>query len=135
MSNPRKLTVVGIMLLAVAVGVAAGQADKATDAKYKVTLTTDPAPLKGMMENTFHATLTDPKGKPVSDAQVEVMLVMPAMPSMKMPEMKSSVNMSWNGKEYVGKGNVAMAGPWTVTVTAKKNDKVLAVHKADLQAK
>ena len=51
----------------------------------------------------FHVTVTGPDGKPVSDAQVQVTLVMPAMPAMGMGEMRSSINLTWNGSEYAGK--------------------------------
>ncbi len=40
-----------------------------------------PGELKGGEENAFQATLTDAAGKPVSDAQVTVTLLMPAMPA------------------------------------------------------
>src|SRR6266853_642054 len=41
-------------------------------------------------ENTFEVLVKDAAGKPVTDADVSVGLFMPAMPAMKMPEMRNS---------------------------------------------
>jgi Cu(I)/Ag(I) efflux system membrane fusion protein len=46
--------------------------------------------LQGGQDNMFRAAITDATGKPISDAQVTVTLVMPAMPSMNMPEMRNT---------------------------------------------
>jgi len=62
-------------------------------------------------------------------------LVMPAMPSMGMGEMRSSVDFMWNGSEYVGKGMVGMAGPWNVTVEARRNGQVLGTYRSRFDAK
>jgi hypothetical protein len=53
---------------------------------------------------------------------VTVTLIMPAMPSMNMPEMKSSFELPWDGcrQMYVGKGQPPMAGTWTVLVEARR---------------
>ena len=69
-----------------------------------------PTPLKAGEDNVFTATLTDAGGKPISDAQVKVTLVMPAMPSMGMPEMRSSFDLAWNAAQhaYAGKGQPGM---------------------------
>ena len=76
-----------------------------------------------------------PDGKVVSDAQVKVTLVMPAMPSMGMGEMRSAINLTWNGSEYVGSGPIAMAGPWNVTVEASRNGQLLGVFRSRFDAK
>ncbi|MGH9554579.1 MAG: FixH family protein [Terriglobales bacterium] len=114
---------------------AAGTANKAAAAKYKVTLRTEPDPPKGAQENAFHVTVTDPAGKPVADAKVTVGLLMAAMPEMNMPAMKSSKSLTWTGSEYMGKGNIAMAGLWKVTIKVRKRSRVLAVYKTDMQAR
>jgi hypothetical protein len=93
------------------------------------------APPKGGSEGTFHVKVTGPDGKPVSDAQVQMQLLMPAMPSMGMGEMKSTVDFMWNGSDYVGKGVVAMAGPWNVTVEARRNGQLLGVYRSRFDAK
>ena len=102
---------------------------------YTVTLQSEPAPPKGGSEGTFHANVTGPDGKPVTDAQVEVTLVMPAMPAMGMAEMRSSIPLHWNGSEYVGKGTIAMAGPWNITVAARRGGQVLGVYRTRFDAK
>jgi membrane fusion protein, copper/silver efflux system len=105
------------------------------NSKYTLTLQSEPAPPKGGSEGTFHVKVTGPDGKPVIDAQVRMMLVMPAMPSMGMGEMRSAVDLAWNGSEYVGKGNVAMAGPWNVTVEARRNGQLLGIYRTRFDAK
>jgi len=93
--------------------------------------------LKGAEENGFEATLSDAGGKPISDAQVTVTLVMPAMPSMGMPEMRNGFALAWDaGRQvYAGKGNVPMAGTWNVTVEARKNGAVIASARTRLSAR
>jgi RND family efflux transporter MFP subunit len=102
--------------------------------KYTVTLRQEPSPPKGGSNGMFHVMVTDPDGKPVSDAQVQVMLVMPAMPSMGMGEMRSAVNLTWNGSEYAGTGPIAMAGSWNVTVEARRGGQLLGVYRTRFNA-
>jgi RND family efflux transporter MFP subunit len=102
---------------------------------YTVTLQSEPAPLKGGSEGTFHVKVTGPDGKPVSDAQVQMQLLMPAMPSMGMGEMRSTIDLLWNGSEYAGKGTVAMAGPWNVTVEARRNGQLAGVYRSRFDAR
>ena len=93
--------------------------------------------LKGGEGNTFQATLIDAANKPISDAQVTVTLVMPAMPSMNMPEMRNSFALTWDaGKQmYAGKGTVPMAGSWNTTVEAQKKGAVIASARTRLSAR
>jgi len=93
--------------------------------------------LKGGEENAFQATLTDAAGKPISDAQVTVTLVMPAMPSMNMPEMRNSFALSWNANQqaYTGQGKVPMSGSWNALLEARKNAAVIASAHTRLTAK
>jgi RND family efflux transporter MFP subunit len=88
-------------------------------------------------DTSFHASLTDANGKPIGDAHVTVTLVMPAMPSMGMPEMKSSFELPWSaGKHmYMGKGQAPMSGSWNVSVEARKNGAVIASFHTHLNAK
>jgi nitrogen fixation protein FixH len=104
-------------------------------ANYSITVRSEPLPPKGASESTFHVTVTGPDGKPVTDAQVKAMLVMPAMPAMGMGEMRLSVDLAWNGSEYIGRETIAMAGPWTLTVEARRGGQLLAVYRARLDAK
>ncbi len=102
---------------------------------YSITVRSEPSPPKGASEGTFHVTVTGPDDKPVIDAQVKATLVMPAMPAMGMGEMRSSVDLAWNGSEYVGSETIAMAGPWSLTVEARRGSQLLAVHRSRLDAK
>jgi Cu(I)/Ag(I) efflux system membrane fusion protein len=103
----------------------------------KIELHADPNPLKAGEDNQFHVTLTDAAGKPISDARVTVTLIMPAMPSMGMPEMKSSTELAWKSDSttYEGKGQAPMAGTWTVLVDARKNNGVIASIRTHLSAR
>jgi len=97
----------------------------------------DAEPLKAGEDNSFHATLTDAAGKPVSDAHVKVTLVMPAMPSMGMPEMRSSFDLPWvpARQMYIGKGQPGMSGTWNVLVEARKDNNVIASIHTHLSAR
>jgi Cu(I)/Ag(I) efflux system membrane fusion protein/cobalt-zinc-cadmium efflux system membrane fusion protein len=113
---------------------AAGAADAGA---LKLDLHADNTPLKAGEDNVFHATLMGADGKPIADAQVKVTLTMPAMPSMGMPEMKSSFDLPWTAAAhaYVGKGQPGMSGSWSVTVEARRNGAVIAALHTHLSAK
>jgi RND family efflux transporter MFP subunit len=103
----------------------------------KIDLHADPNPLKAGEDNQFRVTLTDADGKPISDARVTVTLIMPAMPSMGMPEMKSSCELAWkaDSKTYEGNGQAPMAGTWTVLVEARENGNAIASMRTHLSAR
>ena len=100
----------------------------------KLTLAVEPNPAKGGADNMFHITLVDESGNAIPDAIVKVTLVMPAMPSMAMPEMRNSFEVPFTGGMYMGKGNVAMAGSWNVMVEARRGDQVIATYRTRLSA-
>jgi len=102
---------------------------KTTKLRYRV----DPDPLKGAAPAKFTVQLLD-AGNPVADAQVKITLVMPAMPSMSMSEMRASGALSWNGKEYSGTIDVPTAGPLNTTIEATRNGHVLASEHVRLTA-
>jgi uncharacterized GH25 family protein len=97
----------------------------------------DHNPLKAGEDNNFQANLTGADGKPIPDAQVKVTFIMPAMPSMGMPEMKSSFELAWSAAQhaYTGKGQPPMAGSWSVTVEARRNGAVIATFRTHMSAK
>jgi RND family efflux transporter MFP subunit len=103
----------------------------------KIDLHADNNPLKAGEDNAFHASLTGADGKPITDAHVTVTLIMPAMPSMGMPEMKSSFELPWvaSHQMYAGKGQPGMSGSWSVTVEARRNGAVIATFRTHLSAK
>jgi hypothetical protein len=87
-------------------------------------------------DNQFEVMVKGADGKPVSDADVSVLFVMPAMPAMKMAEMRNEVKLKPSGPGmYMGSGNVMMAGKWNVTVSVKRGSKELGQKKLALTAK
>jgi Cu(I)/Ag(I) efflux system membrane fusion protein len=118
-------------------GPAAASSGAADAGAVKLDFRADNTPLKAGEDNAFHVTLTGADGKPIADAQVKVTLTMPAMPSMGMPEMKSSFDLPWAAAAhaYVGKGQPGMAGSWNVTVEARRNGGVIATLHTHLSAK
>jgi len=103
----------------------------------KIELHADNNPLKAGVDNVFRANLTGADGKPIADAHVTVTLVMPAMPAMGMPEMKSSFELAWSASQnaYIGKGQPGMSGSWSVTVEARRNNAVIATLHTHLNAR
>ncbi|HMK28519.1 MAG TPA: efflux RND transporter periplasmic adaptor subunit [Terriglobales bacterium] len=95
---------------------------------------TEPDPLKGNAQAMFHAKLTDAGGQGIADAHVKVTLVMPAMPAMSMPEMRSSGELGWNGSEYAGQVRIPVAGSWNATVEASRAGQSLAIEHLRLRA-
>jgi mono/diheme cytochrome c family protein len=91
-----------------------------------ITLTAGPLPL-GLGQNTFEAVVKDSKGRPVADADVALVLVMPANPQTKHPEMRveGKLNHAGAGK-YNGVAMVTMAGNWEVTAVARQHGKEIA---------
>lgn len=121
---------------------AAGKADPKAPAKPEatITLTTKPTPPVGG-ENEFTVSVKDSAGKPVVGADVSVLLLMPAMPAMHMPEMKNTVALKpAEGKDatpgtYIGRGQVPMAGRWNVTVSVNVGGRDFAEKQLTLTAK
>jgi len=102
---------------------------------FKLTFRIDPDPPQGAKENTLHVTLLDPAGKPVSDAQVRLTFVMPAMPAMNMAEMRNSADLKWNGSEYVGPITIMIAGSWNVAIEARRGGALLATSQIHVNAR
>ena len=87
-------------------------------------------------QNSVEVTLKRADGTTVNDAQVVVVYYMPAMPSMTMPEMRTSVALLPAGKGvYRGNGSLVMSGTWNVTVTATQGGKPLGSRKLAVIAK
>ncbi len=118
---------------------ASGSSSNGATAASAVTLDLhiDPNSMKAGEEGSFQAKLTGADGKPIVDAQVKVTLTMPAMPSMGMPEMKSSFDLAWSPSQqmYVGKGQAGMPGTWNVTAEAGAKGAVLATLHTHVSAR
>jgi Cu(I)/Ag(I) efflux system membrane fusion protein len=103
-------------------------------AAFHVAFQTAPEPAAGK-EAALHATVTDAGGKAVSDAQVSVTLLMPAMPAMGMAEVRQSAELRWDGKQYSGSVTIPTAGSWNVTVEVNRSGQRLASYRTSLRAK
>ena len=76
--------------------------------------------------NTFEVTVAQPDGSPVTDATVETVFSMPAMPSMNMPAMRSTTALPHQGAgRYRGTGELSMGGTWNVIVTVARGTEEL----------
>jgi Cu(I)/Ag(I) efflux system membrane fusion protein/cobalt-zinc-cadmium efflux system membrane fusion protein len=100
----------------------------------KVELTTEPSPpAKG--SNVFRVKVTGANGAPITGAQVSVTFFMPAMQSMGMAAMKTSVNLSDKGNGlYEGSGELGSGGTWQVSVVARQNGALIATKQLSVNA-
>jgi hypothetical protein len=94
----------------------------------------EPASPKGGSNATVHVAVLDASGTPISDATVKVALVMPAMPTMNMPEMRSPADLTWDRTQYTGIVKVPSSGVWNVEIEARRNGQVLGTYRSRLVA-
>jgi nitrogen fixation protein FixH len=100
----------------------------------EITLKTEPDPVK-MGDNTFDVMVMQGR-KPIDDATVSVEFYMPAMPEMKMAEMRTKTDLKPAGNGmYRGSGQVMMAGNWDVTVVAMRGGQAIGTKKLTVNAK
>ena len=93
---------------------------RADTGKPVITLRSEPTPARAG-ENQFEVAVKDESGQAMSGADVSLDFFMPAMPSMKMPEMRSSATLTPAGNGvYRGTGSIGMAGQWDVTVVVMR---------------
>jgi len=111
-----------------------GQAQAPAVPQIKLTFRSDPETPRGNSDARLHVTVLDASGKPVSDAQVKVTLIMPAMRAMGMGEMRATSDLLWKGSDYVGTIKVPTAGYWNVEVNASRNGQLLGSYRARLNA-
>ena len=87
-------------------------------------------------DNTIEVTVRQPDGTPVTDAAVTAVFLMPAMPAMNMPAMRSETKLTHvEGGLYRGMGQLAMAGTWNVTVTATRDGEPVGRRSFSVVAK
>lgn len=111
-----------------------GQTQIPAVSQIKITFRSDPETPRGNSDATLHVALLDSSGKPMSDAQVKVTLIMPAMPAMGMGEMRATSDLSWRSSDYVGTIKVPSSGSWNVEVNASRNGQLLGSYHARLNA-
>ena len=109
----------------------------ANPSAVKLDFHADADPMKVGEDNLFHVNLTDANGKLISDAHVTVTFIMPAMPTMNMPEMKRSFDLPWkaDSQMYMGKGQAPTQGEWNVIVEARKNGSMIGSSHTHLSAR
>ena len=113
----------GFRIVVVVCTLAAALPSFAQSSSVTLALTTKPSPL-GVGQNLFDVVVTDARKQPINDAEVTLLMLMPADPKTKHPEMRSEGKLNNVGKgRYNGIGFVSMAGDWEVTVTATRNGK------------
>jgi hypothetical protein len=124
-----------LVVVATVVASAAAQAPAKMDmSKLDIMLMKPTAAKTG--DNQFEVMVKDAMGKPVTKADVSLLFVMPAMPAMKMAEMKNTVKlMAMKDGMYAGQGNVMMAGTWNVTIDVMQNGKSVGQKKVTVTAK
>jgi uncharacterized GH25 family protein len=150
MTHMTNTTLAAVVVVGMTVGVAgcgrsepASQAPAASETSgaaptvngpLDITLKTDPDPVK-TGDNALEAMVMQ-DGKPVTDATVSVEFYMPAMPAMKMAEMRTKTDLTNAGNGlYRGNGQVMMAGNWDVTVTATQGSGAVSTKKITMTAK
>ena len=111
-----------------------GSAQPSASSAVQFRFSVDPASPRGGGNATVHVSLLDASGNSIQDAAVKVSLVMPAMPTMNMPEMRSPADLAWNGSEYVGTVKVPGSGSWNVEIEARRNGQLLGTHRSRLAA-
>jgi copper/silver efflux system protein len=113
-------------------GLSTASAPNAQGVAVRFVIQPDP-PVSG--ENQVDVVVTE-NGAPVTDATVEAVFSMPAMPSMNMPAMRNAVPLTHNAEgRYRGTGQLAMAGTWNVTVTASRGGQEIGRTNLSVVAK
>lgn len=122
-----------LVVSALAVSPAAAQAKAKAKPKGADIMLMQPKDVKSGA-NDFEVMVKGADGKPISDADVSVLLVMPK--TATMAEMRNEVKLKPAGNGmYMGSGNVGMAGKWNTTVMVMKNGKDVGQKKVILTAK
>ena len=104
-------------------------------ATVDITFRTAPDPPK-TGQNQFEAVVKDASGKAIDDAEVRVQLLMPAMPTMNMPAMRSETTLTpAGGGVYRGSTQMMMAGRWDATVTVTRGGQRLGSKQLSLVAR
>ena len=95
--------------------------------------TTPSPPHKG--SNSVRVKLAGADGKPISGAQVKVTFYVPAMPAMGMAAVNKMATLSDKGNgTYEGTVELPSGGSYQLTITAQRNDKMIASKQVTLNA-
>ena len=131
---------IAVALVATAVGFGAASSalaqttPKAKAAGPEIMLMKPTATAVKSGDNEFEVMVKGTDGKPINDADVSVMLVMPK--TATMAEMRNEVKLKPSGNGmYLGSGSVMMAGKWNATVMVMKAGKDIGQKKVTVTAK
>ena len=106
-----------------------------SSARLDISLVSQPNPPK-LGQNQFDVTVKGSDGRPITDADVSLLFIMPAMPQMNMPETRNEVKLASVGAgKYTGNGQVMMAGTWNVRVSVKQKGREIGQKKVTLTAR
>ena len=107
---------------------------KPTAAKLDIMLMQPAATAVKPGNSQFEVMVKGADGKPIENADVSVLFVMPPMGAMA--EMRNEVKLKpAGGGKYTGSGNVMMIGKWNVTISVKQNGKDIGRKKMVIRAK
>jgi RND family efflux transporter MFP subunit len=74
-------------------------------------------------------------GQPVDDAVVRIVAVMPAMPSMNMPQMQTEAELQQaEPGRYAGRLSIPMTGHWDLEITASRPNRLKANYRTSVVA-
>lgn len=125
----------GVMEMSMGQAKSQGPTTRGDTGNLNIAVRTQPSPARSG-NNDFEVTVTDRSGQPVADGEVLLGFYMPAMPSMNMPEMRSTVKLTSTGHGvYRGNGTIGMAGRWDVTVTVARDSLVLGTKQLTVTAR
>jgi RND family efflux transporter MFP subunit len=107
-----------------------GQPVETPDLDVRLRTVPDP-PTTG--DNIVELNLGDRDARLASDADVQVSLYMPPMPTMNMPAMRSDAKMEHMGQGvFRGTVSISMAGRWEVTIRVVRNGRAIATTQTSL---
>lgn len=100
----------------------------------EITARSDPDPPRAG-ETLFEVTVKDASGRSVTDAEVSLQLLMPPMPTMNMPAMRSEARLAHvGGGVYRGPAQVLMGGRWEVTVVVRRAGREIGLKRFSISA-
>lgn len=113
--------------------VAAGGGEIKGRGNIKVSFSTDPDPPQSG-NTTFKFKLSDPEGRPITDAEVKFTIIMPAMPGMAERRSAGEAKHAGDGV-YAGELNIPISGTWTLVVAVLVPGKPPVNESFDLNVK
>ena len=109
-----------------------GEAPRAS--QMQIQFRSDPTPPRMQGTNLF-VTLTDSNGNPISNASVQVVFFMAAMPAMGMAAMQNVAQLNSGGEgSYQGQIRLQSPGTWQVTITAERGGAILGRQQLSVTA-